>query len=651
MLSDKVKEQLSDRLASRIEEVNLYIIEQIAENILKLGKLSPTKAQQLANILKYGGSYEKIIKELEKATNMNLDEIDRILKTTAEKDYDFAEQFYNLKGVDYIPLEKNYALLNQIEEIKRITKEEYENFSNTSAIGYTIKDAEGNEIFKDISKVYQECIDNAVLSVYQGKDGFEKEFKRVLNGLGESGLKTINYQSGRSMRMDSAIRMNIQGAIRDMENTMQLEIGNQVGDNGVEITVHEYPAPDHEDIQGHQFRLEEFYKMQKSEDFEDVKGKKYKGIKRHIGMWNCYHNILSITVGVNEPQYTDKELEEIKKRNQDGFEMDGKHYTLYQGSQMQRALEREVRKQKDIQISARKAGLNDLAMDSQKNINDLVFKYNELSKVSGLKTKKQRMSVSGYHKLNVKEDVPKVNPSVPTIEEMDNSKGGFVPKEMPWGNWDKELNKYSCQLNSSTVYMDDNVRNYQMTQLENLLEKYPIVSKYLKENRKSLIVYGEKKRADSVNLMSVTGNTRLNINMTAFNNMDRVIEDQKKYCNQKWHSSCKDDLLGVHSITHEFGHILENTMCKKWLEERKLYYNKANIKMFDNYLKDIIFNKVMYKTGIKKKSELKEKFISEYGRSRANYEWFAETFAEMENGFGNELSKALKEYLEDVWKM
>ena len=95
MLSDKIKEQLSDRLASRIEEVNLSIIEQITENILKLGKLSPTKAQQLANILKYGGSYEKIIKELEKATNMNLDEIDRILKTTAEKDYDFAEQFYN----------------------------------------------------------------------------------------------------------------------------------------------------------------------------------------------------------------------------------------------------------------------------------------------------------------------------------------------------------------------------------------------------------------------------------------------------------------------------------------------------------------------------------------------------------------------------
>lgn len=120
-------------------------------------------------------------------------------------------------------------------------------------------------------------------------------------------------------------------------------------------------------------------------------------------MWNCYHNILAIDIGIDEPRYSDEELEKIKERNHKGFEIDGKHYSLYEGTQMQRALERQVRKQKDIQIVARKNGYEDLAMKSQKNINDLKLKYQELCDKSGLINKKQRMSVNGYRPIKIKE--------------------------------------------------------------------------------------------------------------------------------------------------------------------------------------------------------------------------------------------------------
>ena len=68
---------------------------------------------------------------------------------------------------------------------------------------------------------------------------------------------------------------------------------------------------------------------------------------------------------ISKPEYSDDELQEIKDRNNEGFEIDGKKYTRYQGTQMQRKLESEIRKQKDIQIMSRASGQDDLVRESQ----------------------------------------------------------------------------------------------------------------------------------------------------------------------------------------------------------------------------------------------------------------------------------------------
>lgn len=87
-------------------------------------------------------------------------------------------------------------------------------------------------------------------------------------------------------------------------------------------------------------------------------------------------------------------MKEIQEQNETGFEYNGRHYTMYEGTQLQRRLELEIRKQKDTQILSRSAGDIELAQESQSKINLLTHKYNDLCKTSGLLPKKQRMSVS-----------------------------------------------------------------------------------------------------------------------------------------------------------------------------------------------------------------------------------------------------------------
>ena len=97
-------------------------------------------------------------------------------------------------------------------------------------------------------------------------------------------------------------------------------------------------------------------------------------------------------LGISKPLHTDKQLKEINDKNNKGFELDGKHYTNYQGLQMQRKLETAIRKQKDRQIMAKASNDEDTEQLATQKITQLTNKYFELCKKSGLRSKVERLN-------------------------------------------------------------------------------------------------------------------------------------------------------------------------------------------------------------------------------------------------------------------
>ena len=110
---------------------------------------------------------------------------------------------------------------------------------------------------------------------------------------------------------------------------------------------------------------------------------------RPISEYNCYHYIFSIVLGVNRPQYTNEQLQKINDDNLRGFEFEGKHYTNYEGTQLQRQIETEIRRQKEAQL----LGNEQLTLESKSKIRMLSKKYKELSNASGLRTRADRMRI------------------------------------------------------------------------------------------------------------------------------------------------------------------------------------------------------------------------------------------------------------------
>ena len=403
MMDERLIDKLVERLVDRVEEGNTYVLKKIGDSIRQIGELSPSKRHQLAQILKYGGNYDKIVQKLAEITELNVKDIYEMFEEVAKSDYAFAKQFYDYKGVKYIPYEENIALQNQVKALARITANEYVNFSNTLAF---TKRVNGRVVYTDIARTYQDTIDKAILSVAQGKNTFDEQMYSTVKELASSGLKTVDYANGRSVRLDSSVRQHMKGTLRNLHNETQAIFGQEFGSDGVEISVHMNPAPDHAEVQGRQFSKEEFDNFQNDRDAVDYSGKlftkEHEGHdRRSISEYNCYHYTFDIILGVSKPNYSEEELQKIIDDNNKGFELDGEHFTNYEGTQMQRKLETEIRKQKDIQIMAKASGNKELVAESQKKITQLTRKYKQLSDVSGLPTKMERMRVSSYKRINV----------------------------------------------------------------------------------------------------------------------------------------------------------------------------------------------------------------------------------------------------------
>lgn len=401
MLNNDRQEILVERLINRIEKLNEDILTTIGTRIKEIRKLTPSQAHQIKQMLVYGEDIEKIVQQISRITNMNIVDIYNIFNEEAKINQGFAKTYYEASGIQFVPYLQNKALKQQVEAIASLTAKSYMNVSNTTAIGYTIRDMQGNIIFKDISNVYRETIDSALFNITQGKTTYDQEMRRIIKQLGTSGLKTIDYESGHIRRLDSAIRMNVLDGMRQLTNELQQQFGEEFGANGIEISVHSNPAVDHSPIQGHQFSNEEYNNMQNSLPFKDYEGNQFNAIERHISEWNCYHYVFSIVLGVNKPEYSKEQLQTIIDKNNEGFILDGKHYTNYEGTQLQRKLETQIRKQKDLQILAKASEDKELVQQAQRKITYLTTKYKQLSQISGLPTKMERLRVTGYRRINV----------------------------------------------------------------------------------------------------------------------------------------------------------------------------------------------------------------------------------------------------------
>lgn len=398
-MNEELQEQLVRRFTKRFQKYNEKVLQELGQTIKKIGKLIPSEAYKLAQQLKYNMTVEELEKELSKITKKTIEEIQVILEHIAKENIVFAEPYYKARNLK-VPIYEEYEELQKVvNSMAILSSNEFVNIARNT--GFKLLDQSGEPLLLNIEETYHRVIDEAVYAVTTGKDSYNQQMRKIIKQLSASGVRNINYKSGYSRRIDTAVRMNLMDTMRQVSNETSRTIGERFGADGVEVSVHENPAPDHENVQGHQFSKEEFEKFQNNQDCYDYKGKLFAAKfnehdRRSISEYNCYHYIFYVVLGVSNPLYSDQELKNIIDNNKKGVEIDGKHYTNYEINQLMRNLETEIKQFKEQQIIASASGDEELTLSSQQKTISLMNKYKQISKQANAEIDIDRTFVPDY---------------------------------------------------------------------------------------------------------------------------------------------------------------------------------------------------------------------------------------------------------------
>lgn len=403
MLTENGKNALPEPIVKRLDEINALCLETMGKRIKEIGELSPSDAHKLARQLKLGADVRKIERELSKATALSVADIKKIFEIVATDNVETAKAMLEAGGA-VIHYAENKELQRWVSALAKQTEQELINLAKTTA--FMRYDENGNKVLTSLSKTYNDVIDKAVASASSGVVDYKTAMRKTLRDLADSGLRTkyhklegsagpaVDYATGYSRRLDTAVRQNILWGIKECNIGVQEQIGEEFGADGYEIDYHRNPRPSHAEMGGRQ------YVKGKA---RYIKGKYYESFEVKaeplLAEYGCLHFKFPIICGISRPIYSDEELARLKAEDSKTFEYEGKTYTGYEAKQMQRKLETAIRHAKDRQKIAKAAGDDTLRRQEQKKLNDLTRKYKDFSEKAGLSVKKERMSVSGYYRV------------------------------------------------------------------------------------------------------------------------------------------------------------------------------------------------------------------------------------------------------------
>ena len=251
MFTLKWLDEIANDAGAALERLNSRVLEALGRRIALAAKGSGfdrfstlSGADREAEDL-----LREILRELGKATNT----VEEIYSTAAKIVYQDANKYYAAKGLTQIPIEYQRGIVNFVKGVAATTRGTFTNLSNTSAIGFRVMGLDGRVYYRGFKEHYHDLIDQAITEIATGQKSYTSAFRSALTQTADSGIRVLDYESGYSRRLDSAIRQNVIDGVKDIAHEIARQTGEEFGADGVEIDAHNLCAPDHLPYQGRQF--------------------------------------------------------------------------------------------------------------------------------------------------------------------------------------------------------------------------------------------------------------------------------------------------------------------------------------------------------------------------------------------------------------
>ena len=340
MLPPSYLDRMPDAFVQLWQQVEEKILQDVARRIGKMDAVTPTANWQLWRYQQTEALRNDVVKLLAKYTSKSETAIRKLLLQAATEAMEREDAIYYHYDMEPSPFEENAALNNLLDAGARQTCGTWQNLTATTA--------------NTVTGAFERTLDAAWLKVSTGAFDYKTAVKQAVDSLADD-MPMVTYPSGHTDSIEVAARRAILTGVNQTAGKLQVARMDEMGCEFVETTAHGGARPSHAEWQGRRFHRGGAvdYKGRHYPDFEAATGY---GTGAGLCGWNCRHTFFAVFPELGDPpQWTQEQLRELNARD---IEWNGKKYTAYEISQMQRARERNVRRWKKRYLAEDAAGLD-----------------------------------------------------------------------------------------------------------------------------------------------------------------------------------------------------------------------------------------------------------------------------------------------------
>lgn len=377
MLTPQQLQSLPKPLTDIYEELSEFVLRDIARRIAGAAEITGTAEYQLYRARALGMSTKEITEKIAKINGVSEEKIGELILDAAERSNEFDARMLTGNDGSAIPLKDNEQLQKLMAAQIKQTNGTCKNLTGT--LGFAERDANGQVVYSSLTDFLRHQMDMAQMKVATGVTDYNTAIRQACNALAESGLRTVYYASGRSDRIEVAVRRALMTSVSQITQKISEQNAAEFGADGWEISAHVGARPSHAIYQGRQYP---------NSQYETI-------VLPLINDYNCRHSAYPIIMGVTKPSYTEEELAAL---DPPPFTYEGKQYTAYKVQQQMRKMERKMRKQKDRCIVADAAGDKEVFTTASIKLRRQKDIYEDFCKAAGTYTEYERTFVTGYNR-------------------------------------------------------------------------------------------------------------------------------------------------------------------------------------------------------------------------------------------------------------
>lgn len=225
-LLDAMPEELAE-LYRGLEDT---LLTEICSRLKLRDELNEVTVQDIRALRAHGIDLKEIKKAIQKATGVSEQKLNKLLDDVVKRN----QQYYtSVIDLAHITQPETLVSVSDTWAIYQQTKRDLRNI--TRSMGFLV---DNGRTMLPPAKAYAWALDNAIMQIQSGAISYNQAIKTAVKQLADSGLKTVDYESGHHDSIDVAARRAVMTGVNALNQKYAEQSMEYLGSDLVEVSAH-----------------------------------------------------------------------------------------------------------------------------------------------------------------------------------------------------------------------------------------------------------------------------------------------------------------------------------------------------------------------------------------------------------------------------